>query len=107
MLKPYIIKNKNYKGMESKEKEGHAQKLLNDLGKKIDDVIKKLKNTSEDVQKEFSGTVEDMKKIRDDLDREFSKFREENKDKFKEAEVHIKNASNELRKAIESIFIKK
>ncbi|WP_320005071.1 adenine deaminase [Shiella aurantiaca] len=89
--------------METHEK-GKAESILNEVGKKIDEVIEKIKAT--DFNKEMEAGMEQLKKEASKLEAEARKFREENKDKFEEAEKHLVNSAKELRNAFESLIKK-
>lgn len=92
-----------FENMENK-KERNAEKLLSDFGKKIDQFVEEVKNS--ELKKEAEKGVEQLKKDARKLEGDFKKFKEENKDKWKEAEEHLERSGKELRTAIEKLFKK-
>ena len=65
------------------QKQGSAEKLLTDFGKKIDELIEKAKAKSEGIDDKFEEGVDELKRGWDKFDGEVKNFTEEHKDKFK------------------------
>ena len=61
-----------------KSKMGQAEKVLRDLGKSIDDLFSKSKNSSEDIKKEFDERIEELKRNKKTLEEKFASFKEPN-----------------------------
>lgn len=88
------------------QKQGSAEKLLTDFGKKIDELIEKAKAKSEGIDDKFEEGVDELKRGWDKFDGEVKNFTEEHKDKFKEVGLQIEKAAHELKKAVEVAFSK-
>jgi arsenate reductase-like glutaredoxin family protein len=86
------------------ETKGKAEKILSEIGKKIDELISRSGIDEEKVKKEFDQGMDELHKLKSQLKDDFEKFREENKGKWKEAEPKIKNAAHEIKQAIDIIF---
>ena len=77
--------------------------VLQDLGRKIDKLVEDSKLSKVEWKKEIDQRVEEVKKNVDTLE---NKTREVlgDKERWKEVEDRIKNASRELREAVEAAF---
>jgi hypothetical protein len=86
--------------------EGHAQRLLSDLGQKIDALTAKIKDKAKEKGIEVDAEVEKLKKERDKLEREFQEFKTRNEPRWKQMFEHLENAGQEILKAGEALFKK-
>lgn len=92
--------------MES-EYQGKVEKTLRDLGKKIDELINKSLHEKGDLKEDLNKRIEELKRNKETLETELKDFMSRNEGKWKEAEVYLKRAAEELKKAIEVVFQKK
>lgn len=82
-----------------------AEQLLQDLGKKIDELIEKGKEKAEEL--DVDQHVEDLKDGINTLSEEFENFTEKHKDQFQEVGNHLEKAIHEMKNVVENIFSKK
>ncbi len=92
--------------MESDYK-GKAEKVLSDLGKKIDELIKNSFQEKGELKEEINNRIEELKRDKEKLESELKGFISRNEGKWKEAEIYLKRAAEELKKALEVVFQKK
>ena len=80
-------------------KEGNAERMFKNLGKKADEFVEELQEASERLQKEFHEKYEELKVSAE-------KLRNESKDpeRWKEVENSLKKAGEELGKAFKNAF---
>ena len=83
-----------------------AEKILRELGKKIDALLEKAKHTSGEVKEEILQKVEELKNHRDKFEDNMQDFRAKNEPKWQEAKVHLKAAAEELKNAFDKMFRK-
>ena len=88
------------------QKQGSAEKLFTNFGKKIDELIQRAKSGSEDLDEKFEERMSELKRNWDKFDNEVKDFTEENKEKFQEVGLQIEKAAQELKKAVEVAFSK-
>lgn len=86
--------------------QGSAEKMMKDLGKRIDELIEDLKVAKDKAKVEFADEIEELKRNRDVLESEIKGFREKHKDRFDEAERSLQKAGKEIKKAFDDIFKK-
>ena len=63
-----------------------TRKIIDDLTRKINELMAEAEISKEDVKKEILKKVEELKKARDEVNEEFRKIRDENKETFDEIE---------------------
>jgi ElaB/YqjD/DUF883 family membrane-anchored ribosome-binding protein len=97
----------DYNKQKMENQEGRAQKLLNDLGKKIDELTRKMVEKAKESGFDADKEIEKLKKERDKLEEEFKEFKERNNPRWQEMLDHLENAGQEIVKATESIFKKR
>ncbi len=97
----------DYNKQKMENQEGRAQKLLNDLGKKIDELTRKMVEKAKESGFDADKEIEKLKKERDKLEEEFKEFKERNNPRWQEMLDHLENAAQEIVKAAESIFKKR
>ena len=71
---------------------GKAEKLLKDLGRKIDNFMVEIDDATENLQGEFKQRFEELKKSKDSLGKDFKDFKDKNKGKWEEVEAKIEAA---------------
>lgn len=84
--------------------EGKAEKLLKDLGRKIDSFLEELNGATDNLQDEFKQRFEELKKSKDSLGDNFKEFKEKNKGKWEEVEAQLEKAGKEVKAAFRTAF---
>jgi hypothetical protein len=89
--------------MDTKEegKEGRNEKTFRGFGKKVDDFVVELNQAGDKMQKEFQEKFEELKVAGERLKKEA-----ENSERWKEVELSLKRAGDELAKAFKAAFSK-
>ena len=87
-------------------KMGRAEKVLRDLGKSIDDLFAKSKNSTNDVKKEVDERIEELKRNKKTLEEKFASFKEEHADEFEKFETKLQEATDEVKEAFDKLFKK-
>jgi len=82
--------------------EGSAEKFFKDFGKKLDQFLVEAKDASNRVEVDLQKKYEELKVAAEKLKNEA-----ENKERWKEVEVSLKKAGQELENAFKSAFKKK
>ena len=90
----------------NQDKKGEMERILADLGRKIDQLLQKARHASGDMQQEFSEKLEELNKSKEKLEQELKDFTQD-EDKWKEVQLRLQNAAHELREAIELSFKRK
>lgn len=86
---------------------GDMEKILRQIGAKLDQLIGESKYASKDFREEIEKSIQDLKIQKSKIEAELRGFVKENDHKFKEVEFRLQNAADELRKAVDAIFNKK
>lgn len=92
-----------------------VEKLLQDIGAKIDELIEKGKEVSGEAKREIDQRIADLKDKKENLERDFytrkrdldEKLRQKKKEmdpKFKRSGAHFKEAFRQLNEAIKVLF---
>lgn len=81
--------------------EGTAEKFFKDFGKKLDSFLVEAKEAGTRVEADLKKKYEELKVSAEKLKNEA-----ENKERWKEVEASLKNAGEELEKAIKAAFKK-
>lgn len=87
--------------METPE-QGKAEKLLRDLGKKLDQFAAEAQDAGSRVESDFRKKFEELKSSAEKLKKEA-----ENKERWKEVEAALKKAGEELERAAKAAFSKR
>ncbi len=88
--------------MENTEEKGKAENVFKNFGKRIDEFVVELNEAGDRLQKEFKDRFEELKDSAEKL-----KDEAKNKERWKEVEVSLKKASDELGNAFKAAFKKK
>lgn len=83
-------------------KEGKAEKIFKDFGKKLDQFYLEARDAGTRVEADLKKKYEDLKAAAEKL-----KSEAENKERWKEVEVSLKKAGEELERALKAAFKKK
>lgn len=84
------------------ENDGKAEKFFNEFGKKVDQFILEAKEAGARLEGDLQKRYEELKVAGEKLKSEV-----ENKERWKEVEVSLKKASDELSNAFKAAFKKK
>lgn len=87
--------------------QGQVEKILQELGHKIDQLIEDAKYAKEEVREEVEGRIKDLKKKKVKLEDELNDFKTKNEGTWDDVKHHLKTAAEELKKAAEAVFRKK
>jgi len=88
--------------MKKQEDTGKAEKLFKNFGKKVDQFMVELNEAGDRLHKEFEGRYEELKDSAEKLQKEAK-----NKERWKEVELSLKKAGNELNRAVKAAFKKR
>ena len=83
---------------------GQVEKILAELGKKIDQLIVETKSASGDVREDVEKKIKELKKKKEKLEEDFESYKGKNEGKWQDAKSHLSSAAQELKKAIEAMF---
>lgn len=81
-----------------------AEKILRDLGRKIDDLIDRAK--SGEIKEDMDEMIESLKKQRDKFEEKVKDMKEKNDPKIQEAKTHLRKAMEEMNQAFHKMFRK-
>ncbi|UXX80871.1 hypothetical protein N7E81_07130 [Reichenbachiella carrageenanivorans] len=91
----------------STDHQGQVEKILKELGKRIDDLILEAKDAKDDIRDEVEDKIKELKKKKSKLDDEYQTFKEKNEGKWAEIKTHLSSAADEIKLAAEAAFRKK
>jgi len=86
--------------------QGQVEKIMKELGKKIDELIVGAKDAKDDVKVEVDSKIKDLKKRKGKLEDEFTNFKKNNEGKWEEIKSHLSSAADEIKKAAGAAFKK-
>lgn len=84
------------------ENEGKNEKAFKSFGRRVDEFMNEVNESTERLRKEFKEKLEDLKAAADKIKKE-----SENKERWREVEDSLKRASDELANAFKAAFKKK
>ena len=87
-----------------RQPEGQAEKMFKRFGKNVDSFIAELNDVKENSGEEFKIRLEELKKSTHSLNEKFKDFREQNKDKWEDAQTELERAGQEFKKAVNNLF---
>jgi len=82
------------------ESKGQVENLLQELGKKIDEMVEEVKEVKDDLRDEFEEKIDDLKERKQKLQSDFEEFKSQ--DKWQETKDHFSKALDELKLAIKT-----
>ncbi len=88
------------------ENTGKAENFLRDLGRKLDDLIYKSRETTGEVSNEIEKRIEELKKSRDKFEADIQDFTSNKDGKWSLVEGQLKKAAEELKKAFDIVINK-
>ena len=89
-----------------KEKSGKVEQVLQELGKSIDELVNKARNSKGSAKKEMDSRIEELKRNKKTLEKEFEKFKKEHSGDIDKFEKSVKKTAGEVKKSVEDIFSK-
>jgi hypothetical protein len=87
--------------------QGEAERILNELGQKIDVLIEEAKNATGALRDNLEEKVKGFKEKKWKLDNEYQEFKTQNEGKWEEVKIHLSGAAMEIEKAARAVFNKK
>lgn len=78
--------------------------MFKKFGKNVDSFIAELNDVKENSSDEFKVRLEELKKSTHSLNEKFKDFREQNKDKWEDAQSELERAGQEFKKAVNNLF---
>ncbi len=87
--------------------QGSAEKFMQDMGKRLDELVEDLKRFKDRAKVEYADEIDELKRNKDTLKEEFQDFREKHKDRLDEIQSSLENAAREVGKAVEAAFKKR
>ncbi|PIB36295.1 hypothetical protein BFP72_13275 [Reichenbachiella sp. 5M10] len=91
----------------SVEHQGQVEKILKELGHKIDQLIVDAKGAKDDIRDDVEVKIAALKEKKEKLETEYSEFKHKNEGKWEEIKNHLSSAADEIKQAAEAAFKKK
>jgi len=91
----------------STDHQGQVEKILKELGKRIDDLIIEAKGAKDEIRDEVEDKIKELKNKKTKLDDEYQSFKDKNEGKWEEIKSHLGSAAEEIKMAAEAAFKKK
>ena len=85
-------------------KEGQVEKILGELGKKIDELVETAKDKQGKIKDDLQDTIDELKDRKTKIEEEFKDLRENSGDKWEQSRPHLTNALNEVKEAVKILF---
>lgn len=92
--------------MGKRRKLGKAEKALRDLGKTIDDLIDKTKDSKGEMKTEMDKRIDELKKSRDSLEERLKNFKEDHSEDIEKFENYMEQTAEEVKTTMEKFFSK-
>jgi phosphoglycolate phosphatase-like HAD superfamily hydrolase len=89
-----------------KEQTRSAEKILQDIGKSIDELIARARGQKGEMRSEFKERIDELKRNRDSLERDLKKFREEHAQDFEKFESSLQKVADEVKETLQKLFKK-
>ena len=87
--------------------QGSAEKFMQDMGKRLDELVEDLKQFKDRAKVEYADEIDELKRNKDTLKEEFQDFRHKHKDRLDEIQSSLEKAAQEIGKAVEAAFKKR
>ncbi|MGL1887994.1 MAG: hypothetical protein OCD76_15880 [Reichenbachiella sp.] len=91
----------------SAEHQGQVEKILKELGQKIDHLIVEAKGAKDEIRDDLEEKIQDLKGKRSDLEDEYNDFKSKNESRWMDIRNHLSSAAEEIKMAAEAAFKKK
>jgi len=92
--------------MAKKTQHGAAEKTLQEMGKAIDELIDKAKNSQGDIKEEVNKRVEELKKSKDSLEEKYKEFKEGHSEDIEKFESYMQKSADEVKSTANKLFSK-
>lgn len=92
--------------MAKKEQHGKVEKTLQEMGKAIDELIDKAKNSKGDIKEEMDKRVEELKKSKDSLEEKYKEFKEGHSEDIEKFEGYMQKSADEVKTTMNKLFSK-
>ncbi|MFT7161820.1 MAG: putative nuclease with TOPRIM domain [Bacteroidia bacterium] len=96
----------NHRTME-KDHQGQVEKILKELGHKIDGLIEETKSASGELRDELEEKVKEFKGKKGKLEEEYEEFKTQNESRWDEVKSHLSGAAIEIENAAKAAFGRK
>ena len=93
--------------MKKESTKGEVEKILSELGKKIDQLIEDAKGAKDTIRDDLEIRIEELKEKKSKIEEEFSAYTEKQEGKWEDVKDHLEKALTELKMAATSAFKKK
>ncbi|MEQ6119938.1 hypothetical protein [Reichenbachiella sp. MALMAid0571] len=87
--------------------QGQVEKILKELGKKIDHLIAETKDASGEIRDDLEEKIKEFKSKKWKMEEEYQDFKAKNEGKWEEIKTHLSGAALELENAVKATFNKK
>ena len=88
-------------------KKKNVEKVLTELGKKIDFLIEESKQTGNKISDEMGEKINELKKKKESLEEVFKSYTSHKGETWNKVKLHVSEAIKELKEAINVIVTKK
>jgi vacuolar-type H+-ATPase subunit I/STV1 len=88
----------------STDHQGQVEKILAELGHKIDELMQEAKGAKDELRDEVEEKIKDLKVQKEKLEDEYQDFKQKNEGKWVDIKTHLFAAAEEIKKAAETAF---
>lgn len=89
------------------EKTGKAEAFFANAGKKIDELLKKVKTSDLAEKVDLESRIKEIKRNKEKLEKDFKEFSEDNKETFSDIAESLEESVTDLKNIVEKRFKKK
>ncbi len=90
-----------------KDQHGHVEGVLQELGRKIDELIAEAKGASGEIRDDLEEKIKEFKEKKWKLEEEYERFKTKNEGKWDDIKLHLSNAALEIERAVQAAFKKR
>jgi len=90
-----------------KDHQGQVEKILKEMGQKIDQLIAETKDASGEIRDDLEEKIKEFKSKKWKMEEEYNDFKSKNEGKWEEIKTHLSGAALELENAVKAAFKKK
>jgi len=91
--------------MKAQKDNGQVEKILKELGQKIDELIREAKDTKDNITDEVEEKIEELKVKKNKIEEDFTTYRQKD-GRWDGMMDHLEKAWDELKKAAATVFKK-
>jgi uncharacterized coiled-coil DUF342 family protein len=84
----------------------NVEDILSELGKRIDQLVEEARDASGRLTEETKKRIEELRERKEELENDFKEYSSGGNDRWEKAKIHLNEAADSLRKAIETFFSK-